>query len=335
MALHSLGLTGLHPRASLDDMKSSRFLLRLQALRKDPLAFLSKVAARGDLIRIGRAPYPVFLVNHAASIRHVLQDNHSNYLKNPAAARVKPLFGEGLTTADGERWHRQRRLLLPLFQHGRVLSLAPLVTEAVADLHDRWRALASAARPVDIGSEMLALTRRIILRVLFGEIPDLQAVALSAAMDEALGEVSRRLWSALTLPRWFPTPGDRRLRCALRTVHDFVRERIDAQRRRSADLSSLLAVLLTLGDAPADDRWICDEVMTVLFAGHTTAAAALAWIWLLLDTHPQQERTLAAELRRVLPGRPPVAADLPALSYTRMVIDEALRLYPPTWITAR
>jgi cytochrome P450 len=316
-------------------MNSPRLCLPLHALRKEPLAFLLEVAARGDLIRIGHTTRPVFLVNHPAFIRHVLQDNSVNYRKGPAVLRVRPLFGDGLTTADGERWQRQRRLLQPLFQHGRMLSLAPLVTGAVADLLVRWRALAVAARPVNIGVEMLALTRRIILRVLFGEVHDRQAAALSAAMDEALEEVNRRLWSVLPLPPWLPTPGNRRLRRALWTLHAFVRERIDAGRRLGAEPSSLLAALLALGNAPADDRWIRDEVMTALFAGHTTSAAALAWIWLLLDAHPQQERLLTAELWRVLPGRPPIATDLPTLPYTRMVIDEALRLYPPTWITAR
>ncbi len=316
-------------------MNPPRLRLPLHALRRDPLAFLSEVGAQGDLIRIGWVFRPVYLVNHPAFLRHVLQDNASNYQKGPAAVRVRPLFGEGLTTADGERWQRQRRRLLPLFQPARLLSLAPLVTEAAAALSERWRALAAAGRPVDLGAEMLTLTRRLILRVLFGDVPDGQATAVGAAMDEALEEVNRRLWSGLTLPPWIPTPGLRRLRRALRRLHAFVRERIRAQRRPGADPSSLLAGLLALGDTPAEDRGIRDEVMTALFAGHTTAAAALAWLWLLLDAHPQQEHMLLAELRRVLPAWPPVATDLPALSYTRMVIEEALRLYPPTWITAR
>ncbi len=315
-------------------MQRLRPHLGLRALRKDPLACLREVSARGDLVRIGHAPRSLFLVNHPDFIRHVLQEHHANYPKGPSIARVRPLFGNGLTTADGEHWRRQRRLLSPLFQPTRLQRFAPYVTEAAADLRDRWRNLAVSGHPIDIGAEMLALTRRVILRVLFGKVPPPQAAALCLAMDEAMEEVNRRVWSMLPMPRWLPTRRNQRLRCALWTLDEFMQESINNQSRHLSDPTSLLDGLLALDHPLISRAWIRDEVATALFAGHTTAAAALAWIWLLLDSHPEQERVLAAELRR-MPADPHTAADLPAIPYTRMLIHEALRLYPPTWITAR
>jgi cytochrome P450 len=78
-----------------------------------------------------------------------------------------------------------------------------------------------------------------------------------------------------------------------------------------------------------------DEAVTPLIAGHTTVAAALAWTCSLLAQHPEAERTLQGELDTVLGGRHPTPQDLPRLRYTRLVIEESLRLYPPTWVTAR
>jgi cytochrome P450 len=78
-----------------------------------------------------------------------------------------------------------------------------------------------------------------------------------------------------------------------------------------------------------------DEVMTILIAGHETGAAALAWAWHLLAEHPEVEHKLHAELQKVLGGRTPTVEDLPALSYTRMIFDEVLRLYPPAWALLR
>ncbi len=309
--------------------------LALTSLRRDPLTFLAKAAARGDLVRIGPSFHPVFFANHPTFIRHVLQEHCANYPKRPAALRVRPLFGDGLTTADGERWHQTRRALLPLFQPGRMQGFASCVTDAAAKLDARWSALAASGRRVDIGTEMLALTREVIVRVLFGEVPSEQVTALSAAMEEALEEVNHRVWSLFVPPLWIPTPANRRLRSAVYTLHQFVHGRIEEARKRGRNPSSLLDALLDLEDAPADDAWLRDEVMTVLFAGHTTAAAALAWTWLLLDAHSQSDQILVAELQRVLIGRAPSAADIPALPYLRMVIEETLRLYPPTWITAR
>ncbi|MFQ5656411.1 MAG: cytochrome P450, partial [Candidatus Methylomirabilales bacterium] len=83
------------------------------------------------------------------------------------------------------------------------------------------------------------------------------------------------------------------------------------------------------------EREVRDQVMTLFVAGHEPTATALAWTWYLLLKHPGVEQQLQTELATVLGGRVPTSQDLPKLTYTRMVIDEAMRLYPPTWITAR
>jgi cytochrome P450 len=83
------------------------------------------------------------------------------------------------------------------------------------------------------------------------------------------------------------------------------------------------------------DQQLRDEVMTMLLAGHETTATLLTWTWYLLSEHPPVEAHLHAELDTVLAGRLPTVADIPQLPYTRMVLAEALRLYPPAWIIGR
>jgi cytochrome P450 len=83
------------------------------------------------------------------------------------------------------------------------------------------------------------------------------------------------------------------------------------------------------------DEQLRDEVMTMLLAGHETTANALTWIWHLLDRHPEVLARLTAEVDGVLAGRVPTVEDLPALPYTKMVIQEALRVYPPVWRMGR
>jgi len=83
------------------------------------------------------------------------------------------------------------------------------------------------------------------------------------------------------------------------------------------------------------DRQLHDEIMTLFLAGHETTANALSWTWLQLGQHPEVEEKLSEELRRVLAGRAPTAADLPRLTYTDMVLREAMRLYPPVWVIGR
>jgi cytochrome P450 len=84
-----------------------------------------------------------------------------------------------------------------------------------------------------------------------------------------------------------------------------------------------------------DDRQLRDEAMTILLAGHETTANALTWTWLLLSRYQAALRELRQELSDVLGGRPPILEDLPRLRFTKMVIEESMRLYPPAWIIAR
>jgi cytochrome P450 len=105
------------------------------------------------------------------------------------------------------------------------------------------------------------------------------------------------------------------------------------------DTGDLLSMLMKARDPGTDQgmdetQWR-DEVLTLLFAGHETTAAALAWTWALLAQHPHVQARLHQEVVAVLGGRTPTSTDLPNLPYTKRVIEEALRLYPPTWITAR
>ena len=82
-------------------------------------------------------------------------------------------------------------------------------------------------------------------------------------------------------------------------------------------------------------RCAIDDLLTILLAGHDTMTSALTWVWLLLSSRPDVEEALQVELSSVLDGRDASAADVPGLVYTRAILAEALRLYPPAWVLAR
>jgi cytochrome P450 len=143
----------------------------------------------------------------------------------------------------------------------------------------------------------------------------------------------------MALPACFPTPRNRQFRRALCELDTFVYRLIDERCQSQHRRDDLLSRLVAARDGETGERMpatqLRDEVMTLFVAGHTTVAATLSWTLYLLAQHPEVERTLQAELATVLEGRSPTARDLPRLAYTRMVIEEGLRLYPPTWLTAR
>ncbi|MDQ3744007.1 MAG: cytochrome P450, partial [Acidobacteriota bacterium] len=111
------------------------------------------------------------------------------------------------------------------------------------------------------------------------------------------------------------------------------------RRRPDANPDDLLSMLMLARDeetgAQMSDRQLRDEAATILTAGHETTAVALSWTWYLLSRHEEVERKLRAELSAVLAGRTPTFEDLPRLEYTLMVVEEALRLYPPAWVVGR
>jgi cytochrome P450 len=141
----------------------------------------------------------------------------------------------------------------------------------------------------------------------------------------------------LQLPNWLPTPANIRLRRAIAALTKVVDGFIAAGRARPPG-NDLLSTMIAAQDEDGtqmSDRQLRDEAMTLYLAGHETTALALTWTWYLLSQHPRAEEKLAGEWARVLGGRAPAAADLPALAYTNAVILESMRLYPPVYALGR
>jgi cytochrome P450 len=159
---------------------------------------------------------------------------------------------------------------------------------------------------------------------------------LAHALDVAVGYVDGRLWSALG---WLdvPTPAATRARRALATIDACVRRMIGEARRSMPAPGSILAALVAspAGVEPVTDVELHRELKALLVAGYTTTASTLAWTWYVLSERAEVRERLEDEYRTVLGGRAPSIETLPRLRYTRRVIDEVLRLYPPTWLTAR
>jgi cytochrome P450 len=312
----------------------------LPRLRQEPLQVLLDATHRfGDVVYLGRDLHRVYLVNHPDFIEHVLDIHHPTYGKGSAVERIKPLFGEGLTTSNGEAWRHQRRLLRPVFHARRITGLAAVITQATTELLTDWQALSERGQPLAIATEMMNLTRAIIVRALFGNDVDGEIPALSEALTIALEYTNRRVWSVIDIPKYFPTPRNRHFRTALHLLDRLVYRTIDRRSQKGGDKSDLISVLMDLHDEetnePMSTQQLRDQIMTLFIAGHTTAAAALAWLWIVLAQHPRIEQRLQNEVRTVLGDRLPTAEDIRILSYLRRVINEVMRLYPPTWVTAR
>ena len=307
-------------------------------VRRDPLGFFMECARRyGDVTSMRLGTHDVYLLTHPDHVRQVLQDDARAYAKGPPAARVRALFADSLTVLDGDRWRERRRRVQPAFQPREHARFASVVTHAAEEMLERWRSKAERRPPIDVVTEMRRLSQTIIIRACFGDVAEAERGTLADALDVAVDHVGRRLWSPFG---WLPTPTlpAGRYRRALGAIDAFVSHMVKEARRTSPATGSLLAALIAApsdGGDPISDTDLQDELKAVLVAGHTTTASALAWTWYVLSQHSDVRQRLEDECRAVFGGRPATMDLLARLDYTRRVLDEVLRLYPPTWLTAR
>lgn len=307
--------------------------------RQDPLAFTVKLSREyGDIARFHLGPFRGLLINHPAGVHHVLQDYHQNYDKqNYDYAMLKPFLGEGLITSDGQRWLRDRRALQPAFHHNRIAGHLDLMANCVDGFVDDWSAGSNPLATMDVAHEMNMLALRMVCQTLFGMRLGPNEKNLLTAFSRLNREVGARFMSLTPLPLWVPTPANLRARGALRTIDDIVSQL--TRRAKEAPKGSGLDLIMQSADKDRGrsdpQKYMRDQLVTLILAGHETTGSLLSWTWYLLAQHPAVAQKVTQEASEVLSHGPPTVDQIDGLKYTELVVRETLRLYPPVWIISR
>ena len=307
----------------------------LPALRRDPTAVFTRAARRfGDVVYLKIGPRRGFLITNPADIRHVLQDNARNYHKSPLYDKLRVALGNGLLISEDDFWLRQRRIAQPAFHRQRIAALASVMADAARDTASRWQSIAATGVPSDVDEEMMRLTRTVVLRALLGADLGRFTATIDGAWTIINQHIGESFWSLGFTDR-LPTAKFRRFQSALAVLRGAVDHVISQRRSSPSPDRDLLSMLMSArdeetGEAMTDEQ-LRVEVTTFLLAGQETTSLALTWTWYLLSQHAGARRRLEEEIDTVLNGRPPEYTDLAQLPYTRMVIDESMRLYPPAW----
>lgn len=310
-----------------------QFVLRFGA---DRLGFLREMASYGDIAHMQTRGLHFYLINHPELIQDVLVTHHRSFVKSRALQVARRLLGDGLLTSEGDLHLRQRRLVQPAFHRQRMAAYSQVMASYAEQTAGRWQDLGNGAA-VDMAQEMMRLTLAIVGKALFDADVEGEAAEIGQALTEALHAVNRLLLPGGELAEKLPLPASQRAEQARQRL-DATIYRIIAQRRADAqDRGDLVSMLLAAQDEQGgmSDEQVRDEAMTLFLAGHETTANALTWTWYLLAQNPAEERRLHRELDQVLGGRTPTLDDLPNLPYTRMVLSEAMRLYPPAYAIGR
>jgi cytochrome P450 len=283
-----------------------------------------------------------YIINEPSGIRHVLLDNAANYRKSELTRRLlEPGLGRGLLTSEGETWRRHRRIMAPAFDRRSIESYAPVITAVTRDLLARWDALPEASE-VDVAAAMMHTTLHIISRAMFSANSDEIVDVVERGVGRYQTTVRPGLFDLLGLPAWLANLFSRRRGAVFDEFDSAVDELIASRADGSShgpNAKDLLARLVAARDAETGAtmtaKEVRDEVVTIFMAGHETTAQALTWTWYLLALHPAVEVKLHAEIGAVLGDRAPHYDDIAELAYTRMVIQESMRLYPPAHTMAR
>jgi cytochrome P450 len=306
--------------------------------RRDPVKLLTDAGRQGDVVRL-ELPGATFFLSHPRHVKHVLQDNHQNYVKGWVFDRLKPYWGESLLTADGDTWRQQRRRVQPSFKREHTIDFAPIITNRTAEMLTRWDAIASSRQELSLYNEMTELALVIIGDILFGVDLWTDAAEMARAAQSALAVLKKRVAALAPLPLWVPTGDNRRFNGAMRLLNDRISEIVERKKKAGDYGRGFLAMLMAARDAETGtamtDRQLHEEVLGMLQQGHDTVGESLAWTWYLLSLHPEVERRLHHEISQVVGNRVPTVADMPQLPYTTMVLQESLRVYPPVWVIPR
>jgi unspecific monooxygenase len=311
---------------------------RLSAMRKSAISVWGEQAYTEDVIKgrfFGRGS---FILNTPEAIRHVLVENYENYTRTPPGIRVlRPMLGEqGLLLAEGREWKHARRTLAPAFTPRAVGMLIPhmlsATDETIAEL-DTQR-----GGEVDLREALQRMTLEIAGRTMFSFEMGRLGPQLRDFVIEYGTKLARPHFFDLLLPLSWPSPQDfqrRRFRVRwTQFIGDLIAARRAAGKAEGAPPRDLFDLMVAARDpetgAAFDDAQLGDQVATMILAGHETTATALFWTLYLLALDPVTQEKVADEVKRANGS-----LDFAKLSFTRAVIDESMRLYPPAYLIAR
>ncbi|GAB2729219.1 cytochrome P450 [Kitasatospora kifunensis] len=307
----------------------------LAAFGRDPLSFMVRLREEfGDFVTWRLGPRRCVLLSHPQHIAELLGAAERDFQPVDIGWAFHQVAGESVAVLRGEQWRRKRAVVQPVVRPHRVRGYAPTMASCTIAHADGWR----EGQRVDVQEEMAAITQQIVAQTLFGDSPHVQGSGLRQAMATVQREIAAEVRGGvgLFLPDWVRTPARRRVLAACSVIDQAINRFIRERRAQAAepDGQDMLATLLAQRDEqgqPLSDAELRDEAVTLWIGGQETTATTLVWAWQELSGAPQVRARLTEEVQRVLAGRAPTYEDYDQLPYTRQVVREALRLYPPVW----
>jgi cytochrome P450 len=321
--------------ANLGEQSSIWF--KLTALHRgnetNPMATLCEMSRRyGPVIAVNMADQRVVFLSEPDHFKHVLVTKADNYIKYFDG--LKPIFGKSMITNDGALWQKIRMPQQPAFHPDMFAEYIPYFVTAIRAKMDRWAELARTGETVEMVEQTWTLAADMICKALFDrdmpfnphfvfkcvktytDVMNHKEIRLKKMADEFF-EVSADD-TAKAVEAWWSVPP------AVMAA--------DPREQRERTLLKMIEAAVADPSRPEfDHQQAVDEIKQYLWAGTETTALTLAWALYLMSTHPEAAERVRREGEQVIGDRDPTADDYAALIYTRSVIQETMRIYPPVW----
>lgn len=304
-------------------------------MRKDPISFGHQMFEEyGSVVKFSVGPYKVIAMNEPAYHHWVLKENWENYIKGKAFEKMEPVMGEGLLTAPHEFWRQNRAIVQPQFRLARYPEYHQKMVMCCEEFFQKWK----MNQPFDIHQEMMDLTLAIITRTIFDTDFSSDERVAQAIHDFMIG-MEAQLFHLFKFQKFIPIPKNLRSLKALKFMDKIAFDLIAKRRQDYEGRNDLISLLIQAshkeGARGITDKYLRDEVLNFLIAGHETTASSLSFCLYKLSQNPEILDKLREEIDTVL-GEGEMSFDsLQKLEYMDKVISEVLRILPPVWAISR
>ncbi|ELD6085443.1 cytochrome P450 [Campylobacter jejuni] len=288
--------------------------------------------------------FDLYVINDTKEVKRMMVDEVREFPKSAFLHELlSPLLGESIFTTNGEVWKKQRELLRPSFEMTRINKVFNLMSEAVADMMDRFSKYPNHA-VIEVDEAMTFITADVIFRTIMSSKLDEEKGkkilnAFVTFQEQSVHTAMRRMFC---FPKWLSyVLGDRKRAKAgdviRQVLSDIIKPRYDMA--DNAEFEDILGSLLLVVDADTNKRFsfeeILDQVAMLFLAGHETTASSLTWTLYLLSLYPKEQEKAYEEITQVLQGGAIEISHLRQFKYLTNIFKESLRLYPPVGFFAR
>ncbi|OEX75748.1 cytochrome [Campylobacter jejuni] len=288
--------------------------------------------------------FDLYVINDTKEVKRMMVDEVREFPKSAFLHELlSPLLGESIFTTNGEVWKKQRELLRPSFEMTRINKVFNLMSEAVADMMDRFSKYPNHA-VIEVDEAMTFITADVIFRTIMSSKLDEEKGkkilnAFVTFQEQSVHTAMRRMFR---FPKWLSyVLGDRKRAKAgdviRQVLSDIIKPRYDTA--DNAEFEDILGSLLLVVDADTNKRFsfeeILDQVAMLFLAGHETTASSLTWTLYLLSLYLKEQEKAYEEITQVLQGGAIEISHLRQFKYLTNIFKESLRLYPPVGFFAR